>query len=111
MRLPTRALSTAACATLLTLACSTMAPPDARLRTEIFWEAAVACESRYRTLHLDRVDMDGNVTLHADAESRQELAQFTQCYRAGVQTRIDRRQQDGLPVPDVAARDLTVEID
>jgi hypothetical protein len=81
------------------------------LRVEIYWDAAVECESRYRTLHLDHVDMDGNVTMHADAESRHELQAFTDCYRKGVQARIERRRQAGLEVPDTLNREPTAEID
>ena len=96
-------------ALLLASGCAT-GKPDA-LRAEIYWDAAVECESRYRTLHLDQVDMDGNVTMHADAESRHELKPFTDCYRKGVQARIERRRQAGLEVPDTLNREPTAEID
>ena len=78
---------------------------------EIFWEAAKACEARYRTLHLNRIDADGNVTMHADAESRHELPAFTECYRQGVRTRVEKRRQSGLPVPETLNREPGAELD
>jgi hypothetical protein len=91
-------------------ACATMTP-EAQLSNEIFWQAAKECESRYRTLHLDRIDTDGNVTMHADAETRHELPAFTECYRQGVRTRAEKRRQAGLPVPETLNQEPTAEID
>jgi len=90
--------------------CATITP-EARLRNEIFWDAAVECESRYRTLHLDQIDSDGNVTMHADAESRHQLRPFIECYQKGVQARIAQRRQAGLPVPDTLNQEPTAEVD
>jgi hypothetical protein len=95
---------------LFLAACATMTP-EARVRDEIFWDAAKECESRYRTLHVDRIDSDGSVTAHTDAESRMDLASFSTCYRQGVETRVERRRQAGLPVPEGLNQELTVEID
>ncbi len=95
---------------LFLAACATMTP-EAQLRNEIFWEAAKECESRYRTLHLDLIDPDGNVTMHADAESRGELSAFRNCYREAVRTRIEQRRQSGLPIPDSLNQEPTAEID
>lgn len=85
--------------------------PEARVSNEIFWEAAKECEFRYRTLHLDRIDPDGNASMHADADSRQELPAFIGCYRQGVRTRIEQRRQAGLPVPDTLNREPDADID
>jgi len=49
---------------------------DTRIAGGIYWKAAKACEPRYRTLHLDRIDSDGNASMHADADSRMELPVF-----------------------------------
>jgi hypothetical protein len=59
----------------LFVACATMTP-DARIADEIYWDAAKVCEFRYRSLHLDRIDTDGNASLHADAETRMDLPAF-----------------------------------
>lgn len=83
-----------------TAACGTMTP-EARLRSEIFWEAAKACESRYRTLHIDRIDTEGNVSLHADAESRHELPAFNECYRKGLRAEVETRRKAGIEVPEM----------
>jgi hypothetical protein len=90
--------------------CATMTP-EARLNGEIYWEAAKACESRHRTLHVDRIDPDGSVTMHADAESRQDLQAFTECYRKGVRAGAEKRRQAGLPVPETLNQEPTAEID
>src|SRR5262245_1321171 len=83
-----------------TAACGMMTP-EARLRSEIFWEDAKACEGRYRTLHIDRIDMEGNVGLHADAESRQELPAFNECYRKGLRAEVETRRKAGIAVPEL----------
>jgi hypothetical protein len=95
---------------LLVPGCSTMTP-EARLRNELFWEAAKECETRYRTLHLDNIDTGGGISMHADAETRSELEQFRRCYRQGVKDRVERRRQAGLPVPDELNEEPTAEID
>jgi len=85
--------------------------PEARLTNEIYWDAAVECESRYRTLHLDQIDREGNVTMHADAESRHELRPFIECYQTGVRARIDQRRRTGQPLPDSVNESPAAEID
>ena len=90
--------------------CMTMTP-EARLRNEVFWDAAKECESQYHTLHLDNVDPGGHVTMHADAETRIELAAFRSCFRQAVHTRIEQRRQAGEPVPDALLVEPTADID
>ena len=97
-------------ALLVAAGCET-ATPDARLRHEVFWDAAKACESRYRTLHIDRIDSDGNVSLRADAESRAELPAYTECYRNGVRAQIESRRKAGLTIPDMPAEEPTADLD
>jgi hypothetical protein len=94
---------------LLAAGCATGAA--GRLQTEVYWDAAVECEARYRTLHLDRVDSDGTVAMHADAESRQDLYPFIACYQKAVQARVERRRQAGLPVPEGFNEHPTAELD
>jgi hypothetical protein len=84
---------------------------ETRLSNEIYWDAAVECESRYRTLHLDQIDRDGNVTMHADAESRHELRPFIECYQKGVRARIDKRRGAGQPLPENLNLEPTAEVD
>ena len=90
--------------------CETMTP-DARLREEIFWSAAKECESRYRTLHIDRLDREGNISLHADAESRMDLPAFNACYGAGIRARIEERRRAGLAVPEMPAQEPSADLD
>jgi hypothetical protein len=96
---------------LLTAGCASTMSPEARLRNEVFWDAARECESRYRTLHLDRIDIGGGISMHADAETRSELEPFLQCYRQGVRDRVEQRRHAGLQVPDTLAEEPTAEID
>jgi nucleotide-binding universal stress UspA family protein len=90
--------------------CTTMTP-EARIRNEVFWDAAKECESQYHSLHLDNVDPGGHLTMHADAETRIELAPFRKCYREAVRTRVEQRRRAGEPVPDTLLEEPTAEID
>jgi hypothetical protein len=49
--------------------------------------------------------------MHADAETRIELASFRECYREVVRTRVERRRRAGEPVPDTLLEAPTAEID
>jgi hypothetical protein len=104
-----RSASVILVALLFAAGCGTMTP-EARTRSEIFWEAAKPCESRYRTLHIDRIDSDGNVSMHADAESRHELPAFNECYRQGIRAQVEASKRAGLPVPDMP-QDPTADLD
>src|SRR5512132_3853915 len=84
---------------LLLVGCASMAP-EARLAHELYWDAAKACEARYHSLHLDTIDQDGSVSIHADADSRSEFGPFVACYREEVRTRVEKQRQAGLPVPE-----------
>lgn len=91
---------------LLLTACAGPLAPDQKLRNEIFldvfWAAARACEGRYLTLTIDRIETDGALTLRAAQDSRSELAAFTTCYHDGIQIQVERRKQAGLVVPQSA---------
>jgi hypothetical protein len=91
-------------------ACGSMTP-EKRIADEIYWEAAKECESRHRTLHLDRIDSEGNVSVHADAESRIELPAFNTCYQRAVRARAEKRRQADLPVPDTLNLEPTADLD
>ena len=94
----------------LVAGCAAAMSPGARLRNEVFWEAATQCENRYQTLHLDRIDTGGGISLHADAESRSELQPFATCYRQAVNDLVERRRRAGLPIPDELTVEPTVEL-
>jgi len=95
---------------LLAAGCESMTS-GRTLRGEIYWGAATACESRYRTLHIDRIDMDGNVSMHADAESRMDLRPFNECYREELRTQVEKRRQAGLTVPEMPQQEPTAGLD
>lgn len=90
------------CLALLVSACATT--PDSRLRNEllleIYWTTARECEGQHRTLHVDTILPGGDISLRADADSRMDLPGFRDCYWKGIQARVDRRREEGKPVPD-----------
>jgi hypothetical protein len=87
---------------LLAMGCATS--PEMKLRNqmvaEIYWDAARACESRFSMLHLDRVGMEGDVTVGVEAVQTQEVPRFAECYWQGIGQRVERRRQANLPLPD-----------
>lgn len=95
---------------LLGAGCVSMTP-EQRLSHEIFLDAAGHCESRYHTLHVDQVDLEGNLKVHADADSRGEIQQFVACYRATIKERADGLRKAGTGVPDLLLKDPDVELD
>src|SRR5262245_32143834 len=84
--------------------------PEERIRNDIFWDAARTCEARYRTLHIDRIDREGNVSLHADAESRHELPAFNNCYRQGIQSDVEAKRRAGITVAEMPS-DPSADLD
>jgi hypothetical protein len=107
----TSAILVMASVALIIGGCTPAMTSGAKLRNDLFWEAATQCESRYRTLHLDQIDIGGGITLHADAESRHELEPFRKCYRQAVEDRIEQRRRAGLPIPEELSAEPTAEID
>jgi hypothetical protein len=99
---------------LLRTGCASISP-EANLRddlsVDLYWDARRECEGRYRTLHLVRVNQDGDLTLDAAADSTSELRQFCACYRQGVRKRADLRRQKGQPLPDGLNLQPAVELD
>ena len=95
---------------LACVACASMTP-DQKIRNDLYWDTAKDCEGRFRTLHLDRIDPEGNVSLHDDAESPQELPGFNACYRAAVKKQVERRKQGGLAIPAGLNEERTANLD
>jgi len=104
-----RRSTTTAIALLLSAGCATSGGNS--VKDDLYWDAAKLCESRHRTIHLDRIDSNGQVSAHADAETRSELAAFTKCYQDEVKNAVDKRTKAGLPVPDGIKMDPEVELD
>src|SRR5215470_12378684 len=95
---------------LLGAGCSSMTP-EQQLSHEIFVEAAGHCESRYHTLHVDQITLDGGLKLHADADSRGEIRQFIACYREAIKERAESLKKAGKSVPDTLMSEPDVELD
>src|SRR6266571_2216573 len=84
---------------------------EQRLSHDIFLDAAGHCESRYHTLHVDQVNLDGNLKVHADVDSRGEIRQFTACYRDTIKDRANSLKKSGKTVPDLLMKEPDVELD
>jgi hypothetical protein len=89
--------------------CVTMTP-EQKLVHELFVEAATKCESRYHTIHVDLIGLDGSLQIHADAESRGEYSGFVACYHETLKAVAESRRKAGLPVPDVLTQEHDVEL-
>jgi hypothetical protein len=57
-----------ACVPLWT-GCAGNMTPEQTMAHEIFVQVASHCESRYHTIHVDQIDLDGGLKIHADADS------------------------------------------
>jgi hypothetical protein len=91
-------------------ACMTMTP-EQKMSHELFVQAASHCESRYHTIHVDQVSVDGSLQVHADAESRSEIRGFVACYHEALKAVAEARRKAGLPVPDALTQEHDVELD
>ena len=78
---------------------------------EIFVETAHQCESRYHTIHVDQVDLQGGLKIHADADSRTEYRAFVTCCVDGLKARADARRKAGQPALEALERVPDVELD
>jgi hypothetical protein len=89
--------------------------PETRLRDEVFldvyWTAARDCENRYRTLHVDRIALDGGLSVSADANTRIDAAGFRECYWTGVPKLVEARRAAGRAVPDNINLHPDIDID
>jgi len=95
---------------LLAAACTTMTP-EQKLVHQLFVEAAGHCESRYHTMHVDQVDLEGGLKVHADADSRTEYRAFIACYHESLKAKAAAMRQAGQPVPEALLQEPDVELD
>lgn len=89
--------------------CVTMTP-EQKMTHELFVEAAVQCESRYHTIHVDLIGLDGSLQIHADAESRGQYQAFVACYHEALKAFAESRRKAGLPVPEILMEEHDVEL-
>lgn len=85
--------------------------PEQKLAHELFVETAYQCESRYHTIHVDQIDLEGSLSIHADADSRGEYRAFVACYQEGLKARVEARRKTGLDVPEMLTRSPEVVMD
>jgi len=79
--------------------------------TELYWDSARDCENRFPMLHVDRVGVEGDLTLGVEALQTQDVRRFTECYWQGINQRVERRRQADLPLPDPLNLKPTVDFD
>jgi hypothetical protein len=91
--------------------CAASMTPEQKLIHEIFVDAAHQCESRFHTIHVDQMDVDGGLKIHADADSRTEYRQFVSCYSESLKASAETRRKAGLPVPESLTRAPDVDLD
>lgn len=89
--------------------CVTMTP-EQRLSHELFVEAAHACQSRYHTIHVDLIGLDGSLEISAEAESRSEYRPFIACYHETLRGFAESRRKAGLPVPEALTQEHDVNL-
>jgi hypothetical protein len=91
------------------------ASTSARLPNEVFldlyWTASKQCEARYGTLHVDRIGVDGSLSVSAAADSRSEAQPFRECYWKAVRDRAEQRRAAGLTMPEDVNLQPEVDID
>ncbi|MFI5338201.1 MAG: hypothetical protein ACHQ5A_15540, partial [Opitutales bacterium] len=68
--------------------------------TEIFFDAARECEGRFHSLHIQSLNVEGDLVLDVDAGQNHDVPAFGRCYWQGIGQRVERRHQAGLPVPN-----------
>ena len=98
-------------ALILGIGCAASMTPEQKAVHEIFVEVAHQCQSRYHTIHVDLVDLEGGLKLHADADSRSEYRAYVACYVDGLKARAEARRKSGLSVPEALTREPDVELD
>jgi hypothetical protein len=57
------------------------------------------------------MDTEGNVSAHADADTRHEIGPFVECYRQRLRVRVEQLKQQGRPVPEALNQEPTIDID
>ena len=85
--------------------------PEQKAMHELFLDVAYQCETRFHTIHVDQVDLEGGVQIHADADSRTEYRPFVACYSEGLKARAEALRKAGKPVPDALLREPDVQLD
>ena len=96
---------------LVIAGCAATMTPEQKMAHEIFVQVASSCESRYHTIHVDQIDLDGGLKIHADADSRTEYRPFVACYNDGLKARAEERRKAGQPVYEGLTRTQDVELD
>ena len=86
-------------ALILGIGCASSMTPEQKAVHEIFVEVSHQCQSRYHTIHVDLVDLEGGLKLHSDADSRSEYRAYVACYVDGLKARAEARRKSGLSVP------------
>ena len=98
-------------AVLLAASCAPAMTPEQKMSHELWIDAAYQCESTYHTIHVDAIGLDGNLSIHADADSRGEYRPFIACYHEGIKRRVEEIKKAGKPVPEALNNMPGVDLD
>jgi len=96
---------------LLGVGCAAHMTPEQKMAHELFVQVAGSCENRYHTIHVDQIDSEGSLKIHADADSRTEYRPFVTCYVEGLKALAEERRKAGQPVFEGLMRTPDVELD
>ena len=96
---------------LLGVGCAAHMTPEQKMAHELFVQVSGSCENRYHTIHVDQIDSEGGLKIHADADSRTEYRPFVTCYVEGLKALTEERRKAGQPVFEGLMRTPDVELD
>jgi hypothetical protein len=88
---------------ILLVACAPLTPEEQARQDvflDIYWTSARGCANRYPNVRIDNIQMNGDVSMSASADSRFDRLPFTQCYDEAIAKRVAERRQKGQSVPD-----------
>jgi hypothetical protein len=78
---------------------------------DVYWASARECVRQYSNLQLDRMQLNGDLSVSAAAESRFDRLPFTACYHEAIVKRIAQRRAAGKTVPEDIGIEPEVDLD
>src|SRR5215470_2592048 len=107
----TRATLAYVVAVLAVGGCATLSTEENAAHMDVYYAAAKACERRNLTVHIERVHHNGDLSIYTDADSRSEVASFTNCYHEGIQRNVEAFRKAGRPLPETMNMHPDIDLD